>query len=61
MVYELHMPTEAGTPMSPIPLHYHAWLTQITGEDWTGIELALSTVKMDPMNQSTPVLSPTKI
>jgi len=59
--YELHMATKAGIPVSPISLHYRAWLTQSMGEDWTGVKLALSTVNMDPMNQTIPILSPMKI
>lgn len=59
--YELHATTEAGIPTSPISLHYRALLTQSTGEDWTGVEIALSTINMDPTNQTIPVLSSTKI
>jgi len=60
-VYELHVATKAGIPVSPISLHYRARLTQSMGEDWTSVKLALSTVNMDPTNQTIPVLSPTKI
>jgi hypothetical protein len=36
-------------------------VTQSTGEDWTDVELTLSTANMDLSNQTIPVLGPTKI
>ena len=34
---------------------------QSTGEDWRGVELAMNTANMDIINNTIPVLSPTKI
>ncbi|KAI0287205.1 hypothetical protein BC826DRAFT_917531 [Russula brevipes] len=59
--YELHATTEAGVPASSVSLHYRARVTQSTGEDWTNVELTLSTADMDLSNQAIPVLRPTKI
>ncbi|KAI0252907.1 hypothetical protein BJV78DRAFT_1281252 [Lactifluus subvellereus] len=59
--YELHATTEAGFPAPPVSLHYRARVSQSTGEDWTDVELSLSTADMDLSKQTIPVLSATKI
>ncbi|KAI0252908.1 hypothetical protein BJV78DRAFT_1281253 [Lactifluus subvellereus] len=59
--YELHATTEAGFPAPSVSLHYRARVTQSTGEDWTDVELSLSTADMDLSKQTIPVLSATKI
>jgi hypothetical protein len=59
--YELHATSEGGVPASSVSLHYRARITQSTGEDWTNVELTLSTADTDLSNQTIPVLSPTKI
>src|SRR5580698_135524 len=59
--YELHATTEAGMPTPSVSLHYRARITQSTGEDWTDVELSLSTADMDLSNKTIPVLRPTKI
>ncbi|KAI0065022.1 hypothetical protein BV25DRAFT_1799628 [Artomyces pyxidatus] len=53
--YELH---HAGGALT---LHYRVRVTQRTGEDWTGVALALSTADADPAGQRIPVLVPTRI
>jgi Domain of unknown function (DUF4139) len=58
--YELHATTEAGIPAPSVSLHYRARVTQSTGEDWTDVELTLSTADMNLSNQTIPVLSSTK-
>lgn len=59
--YELYATTEAGIPAPSVSLHYRARITQSTGEDWTDVELTLSTADMDLSNKTIPVLRPTKI
>ncbi|KAH8984947.1 hypothetical protein EDB92DRAFT_2070710, partial [Lactarius akahatsu] len=59
--YELHATTDAGVPSPSVSLHYHARITQSTGEDWTDVALTLSTADMDLSTQSIPTLIPTKI
>ncbi|KAH9985664.1 hypothetical protein BJV74DRAFT_797022 [Russula compacta] len=59
--YELHATSEAGVPAPSVSLHYRARVTQGTGEDWTDVELTLSTAGMDLTNQVIPALVPTKI
>ncbi|CAE6443646.1 hypothetical protein ACGC1H_002527 [Rhizoctonia solani] len=43
--YELHATTDSRTQAigSTVTLHYHASIVQTTGEDWTDIQLTLST------------------
>ncbi|KAH9017128.1 hypothetical protein EDB83DRAFT_2528731 [Lactarius deliciosus] len=59
--YELHATTNAGVPSPEVSLHYHARITQSTGEDWTDVALTLSTADMNLSTQSIPTLIPTKI
>ncbi|KAH9059614.1 hypothetical protein EDB87DRAFT_1735645 [Lactarius vividus] len=59
--YELHATTDAGVPSSSVSLHYHARITQSTGEDWTDVALTLSTADMNLSTQRIPDLIPTKI
>lgn len=54
--YELHATTENGRPSSKVHLHYHARISQSTGEDWTDAQLTLNTSQNDTLGKTIPAL-----